>query len=88
MYFLQSRQGHWLVVYVRNTAGDVSCFREIGEGREGRASLPLYADFILFLCSIQVFLNPFVPNAPFFYPLETLENRKVGRERVHWEQMG
>ena len=28
------------------------------------------------------FINPFVPNAPFLYPLET-ENRKV-----HWEQMG
>ena len=32
-------------------------------------------------------LNPFVPNAPFRYPLKTSENCK-GRERVHWEQMG
>ena len=33
-------------------------------------------------------LNPFVPNAPFLYPLKTSENRKVqgGRERVHWER--
>ena len=30
-------------------------------------------------------INPFVPNAPFLYPLKTSENR---RERVHWEQMG
>ena len=39
-------------------------------------------------------LNPFVPNAPFLYPLETSENSKVflmfsgDRERVHWERMG
>ena len=35
------------------------------------------------------FLNPFVPNTPFLYPLKTTENRTVsrGRERVHWEQM-
>ena len=34
--------------------------------------------------------NLFVPNAFFFYPLKTSENRKVteGRERVHWEHMG
>ena len=37
--------------------------------------------------------NPFVPNAPFFYPLKTSENRQgflfsEGRERVHWKQMG
>ena len=31
-----------------------------------------------FLC----YFNPLVPNAPFFYPLKTSENRKV-----HWEQM-
>ena len=37
--------------------------------------------------------NPFVPNAPFLYPLKTSENLKVflmfsgGRERVHWEKM-
>ena len=39
-------------------------------------------------------INPFVPNAPFLYPLKTSENRKVflcfhgGRERVHWVRMG
>ena len=32
-------------------------------------------------------INPFVPNAPFLYPLKTSENLE-GRERVHWEQMG
>ena len=35
--------------------------------------------------------NPFVPNAPFLYPLKTSENRKVfsgGREMVHLERMG
>ena len=38
--------------------------------------------------------NPFVPNAPFLYPLKILENLKFsdvfrgGRERVHWKQMG
>ena len=32
--------------------------------------------------------NPFVPSAPFLYPLKTSENRLGGRERVHWEQMG
>ena len=42
---------------------------------------------------IPVFINPFVPNAPFLYTLKTSENRKVlmflrGRESVHWEQMG
>ena len=31
----------------------------------------------------RVFAFPFVPNAPFLYPLKTSENRKV-----HWEQMG
>ena len=36
-------------------------------------------------------INPYVPNAPFLYPLETSENRKVcmfsgGTERVRWEQ--
>ena len=25
----------------------------------------------------QATVNPFVPNAPFIYPLKTLENRKV-----------
>ena len=39
------------------------------------------------------FVNPFVPNAPFLYPLKTSENRSFlifseGRKRVHWEQMG
>ena len=29
----------------------------------------------------KIVFNPFVPNAPFFYPLKTSENRKVGRER-------
>ena len=38
-------------------------------------------------------INPFVPNAPFLYPLKTSENRKLflfsgGTERVHWKQMG
>ena len=41
-------------------------------------------------------VNPFVPNAPFLYPLKTPENRKVfwcfkfsgGRDRVQWEQIG
>ena len=39
-------------------------------------------------------INPFVPNALFFYPLKTSENRKGflmfsgGREREHWERMG
>ena len=49
----------------------------------------LYSD-ILYTIVIQKifetlsnFLNPFVPNAPFLYPLKT-ENCK----RVHWEQMG
>ena len=31
-------------------------------------------------------VNPFVPNAPFLYPLKTSENRKG--ERMHWERMG
>ena len=36
------------------------------------------------------FFKPFVPNAPFFYPLKTSENLMFlgGRERVHWKQMG
>ena len=37
--------------------------------------------------------NPFVPNAPFLFPLKTPESRKflvfsVGRERVYRERMG
>ena len=33
-------------------------------------------------------INPFVPNAPFLYPMKTSENRKVFcLQRVHWEQM-
>ena len=34
-------------------------------------------------------ISPFVCNAPFLYPLETLEKLMFvgGRERVHWEQM-
>ena len=33
-------------------------------------------------------INPFVPNAPFFYPLKTSENMfSGGREGVYWEQM-
>ena len=31
-------------------------------------------------------INPFLPNALFFYPLKLSENRKV--LRVHWEQVG
>ena len=42
------------------------------------------------------YTNPFVPNAPFLYPLKTSENQKTvrfsdvsgGRERVDWERMG
>ena len=30
----------------------------------------------------QIFINLFVPSAPFLYPLKTSE----GRERVHWKQ--
>ena len=39
-------------------------------------------------------LNPFVPTAPFLYPLKTSENLydflifSGSRERVNWEQMG
>ena len=35
-------------------------------------------------------INPFVPNAPFLYPLKTLKTLRSsgGRERVHWEQVG
>ena len=39
-------------------------------------------------------LNPFIPNAPFLYPLKTSEKPydflifSGARERVHWEQMG
>ena len=38
--------------------------------------------------------KPFVPNAPFLYPLKTLESCQGflmfsgSRERVRWEQMG
>ena len=38
--------------------------------------------------------KPFVPNAPFLYPMKTSSNRKIflcfqgGREGVHWEQVG
>ena len=47
-----------------------------------------------FYTKILVF-NPFVPNAPFLYPLKTRFSRFYGflmfsadRERVHWERMG
>ena len=38
----------------------------------------------------NIIINPFVPDAPFLYPLKTSENITVscfqgGRERVHWE---
>ena len=35
-------------------------------------------------------LNPFVPNAPFFFPHSPYGFLMFpgGRERVHWEQMG
>ena len=45
------------------------------------------------LLFLLLHFNPFVPNAPFLYPLKISENRKVfrtfsgGRERVHWERM-
>ena len=38
----------------------------------------------------EFWTNPFVPNAPFLYPMKTSENGKVflgGRERMHWERM-
>ena len=41
----------------------------------------------------STFINPFVPNAPFLYPLKTSEKCKVFwrfqgvRERVHWEKI-
>ena len=39
-----------------------------------------------------IWVDPFVPNAPFLYPLKTSENRKVYWEHweriVHWERMG
>ena len=39
-------------------------------------------------------IKPFVPNAPFLYPLKIfrkpldLQMFSGGREKVHWEQMG
>ena len=41
----------------------------------------------------NIVVNPFVPNASFFYPLKTSENLGFlmfsgGSERVHWERMG
>ena len=36
--------------------------------------------------SLSLNFNPFVPNAPFLYPLKS--QRKGGRERLHQEQMG
>ena len=49
-------------------------------------------------CAVQqstfwvLYINPFVPNAPFFYPLKTSENGFLmilgGREMVDWEQTG
>ena len=34
-------------------------------------------DSFLYQFSYPVTINPFVPNAPFLYPLKTSENRKV-----------
>ena len=51
--------------------------------------LPKYDNFMLIGD-----LNPFVPNAPFLYPLKTSEDLTFSfcfegsRERVHWERMG
>ena len=38
---------------------------------------------------LEFYVNPFVPNAPFFYPLKTSGNLwfSGGRELVHWERM-
>ena len=41
----------------------------------------------------NIVVNPFVPNASFFYPLKISENLGFlmfsgGSERVHWERMG
>ena len=47
-----------------------------------------------FIENFPNYLNPFIPNAPFFYLLKTSENRNVwscfleSRERVHWKQKG
>ena len=48
----------------------------------------------VFATSSLKIVNPFVPNAPFLYPLKVSENLTVFlmfsgcRERVHWKQMG
>ena len=36
----------------------------------------------------STYINTFVPNAPFLYPLKTSEMFSGGRERMDWEQMG
>ena len=37
-------------------------------------------------------IKPYFPNAPFLYPLKTLENHSFlfsgGRKRMDWEQIG
>ena len=46
------------------------------------------AIYIIIMCE-EIPVNPFVPNAPFLYPLKTLENLCAflmlsgGRERLH-----
>ena len=48
--------------------------------------LKILKNFARFLKKI----NPFVPNAPFLYPLKTSENLTDWEhwENVHWERMG
>ena len=52
----------------------------------------MYLDVTQVEAIIYLIVNPFVPNAPFLYPLKTSENRFLmfsgGRGKVHWEQMG
>ena len=42
---------------------------------------------IAYVSRAKKHINPFVPNAPFLYPLKNIMF-SGGRERVHWERMG
>ena len=86
------------LVFCRPNVLVPGCFINICQGAtEVRCLLTVGFSFVSArgrLPTLTIFVNSFVPNEPFLYPLKTSENRKVffmlsgGRERVHWERMG
>ena len=82
------RQSDYFLFLSYSLSRRTSMCKKADQGAERKS---LFAKY--FFKILEMGFNPFVPNAPFLYPLKTSKPYGflmfAGRiERVHWEQMG